>query len=186
MSPGAGLHTPSYYEILQLPPPRSSHPLIKEDVKAAYHRALLIHHPDKAKKNGSLKSIPPQSAHGAVYSIDQIVAAYDTLADPLKRSAYDKQFDELLRGGTLLAQSSEEKGIHRGVETLDLEDLSFNDETSTWHHKCRCGNEDGHIVTEAELERAADHGEIYVGCRGCSLFVKVEFGVADAANLTDN
>lgn len=185
MSSGSALHAPSYYEILQLPPPRSSQTLTKEDVKAAYHRALLVHHPDKATKNVSAKSLAQQSTNAIFYSIDQIVAAYETLADPLKCSAYKKQF-EGISNGEVLSRPSEEKGTHPGVEALDLEDLSFDEETSTWHHECRCGNEDGYVVTEAELESEAEHGEIYVGCRGCSLFIKVMFGVTEAVTLTDN
>jgi diphthamide biosynthesis protein 4 len=185
MSSGSALHAPSYYEILQLPPPRSSQTLTKEDIKAAYHRALLVHHPDKATKNVSTKSIAQQSTNAIFYSIDQIVAAYETLADPLKRSAYNKQF-EGISNGEGVSRPSEEKGTHPGVEALDLEDLSFDEENSTWHHQCRCGNEDGYVVTEAELDSEAEHGEIYVGCRGCSLFIKVMFRVTEAVTLTDN
>lgn len=175
---------PSYYEILQLPPPRSSQKLAKEDIKAAYHRALLAHHPDKATKNPSAPMIAQKSANEDIYSVDQIVAAYETLVDPVKRTAYNERLDRISNGGA--STLSKEKGTHPGVETLDLEELSFNEETNIWQHKCRCGNEDGYVLTEAELEREAEHGEIYVGCRGCSLFIRVVFGVTEEVVVTQN
>jgi diphthamide biosynthesis protein 4 len=184
MSSGATPHAPSYYEILQLslPTGRSSHTLTKEAIKTAYHSALLIHHPDKAAKHAPYANFPTQQS---LYSIDQIVTAYETLADPLKRSAYNQQLGEIARGATL-SRPSQEKGTHPGVEIFDLEDLSFSEETGTWHHQCRCGNEEGYIVTEVELDSEAEHGEIFIGCRGCSLFIKVLFSVTDAVTVTGN
>ena len=81
--------TPSYYEILQLSHSEDSKPLTRDDVKAAYHRALLIHHPDKATtRNASAEPIAPRSANhdddhndgSAYYTIDQIVGARHVLS----------------------------------------------------------------------------------------------------------
>jgi diphthamide biosynthesis protein 4 len=181
MTPGPKQDSSNYYEILQLPRSHSSHSPAKEDVKAAYHRALLLHHPDKATKKTSTKPIA-ESVASATYSIDQIVAAYETLSDPLKRKTYNEQLE--ISYNEVVSHSSREKGTHLGVETFDLEDLSFNEDTNTWHHTCRCGNEEGYVLNEAELEREVEHGEIYVGCRGCSLFIKVVFGVAEEGVAT--
>ena len=185
----SALQTASYYEVLQLPYSRDSGPLTRDNVKAAYHQALLIHHPDKATtKNGTAKPIASRSTNdddddddddGAYYSIDQIVAAYETLADPRKRSAYDERLHKTSVSGGTLKLSKDEKGTHPGVEALDLEDLSFNEETNTWHHKCRCGSEDGYVLREADMDKEAERGEIYVGCKGCSLFIKVVFSVVE-------
>lgn len=179
--------TPSYYEILQLSHSKDSKPLTRDDVKAAYHRALLIHHPDKATtRNASAEPIAPRSANddddnkiSAHYSIDQIVAAYETLVNPRKRSAYDERLHTTSFSGGTARLSKNEKGTHPGVEALDLEDLSYNEETNTWHHECRCGNEDGYVLNEADMEKEAERGEIYVGCKGCSLFIKVVFSVTE-------
>ena len=180
--------TPSYYEILQLSHYKDSKALTRDDVKAAYHRALLIHHPDKATtRNASAEPIARRSANdddddndgSAYYSIDQIVAAYETLVDPRKRSAYDERLHRTSFSGGTARLSKNEKGTHPGVEALDLEDLSYNEETNTWHHECRCGNEDGYVLDEADMEKEAERGEIYVGCKGCSLFIKVVFSVTE-------
>jgi diphthamide biosynthesis protein 4 len=186
------LQTPSYYEILRLSHSKDSEPLTRDDVKAAYHRALLIHHPDKATtRNASAEPIAPRRANdddddddddsdgSAYYSIDQIVAAYETLVDPSKRSAYDERLRRTSFSGGTSRSSKNEKGTHPGVEALDLEDLSYNEETNTWHHECRCGNEDGYVLNEADMEKEAERGEIYVGCKGCSLFIKVVFSVTE-------
>lgn len=171
MSGGSTSQPPNYYAILQLPKVHPPQELVKEDVKAAYHRALLLHHPDKAGNSKSTDARPQVEKNG-VYSVDSIIAAYETLADPLKRNAYDASFE-------MRWEIVEEKGTHPGVETFDLEDLSLDEDTSTWHQPCRCGSEDGFVLTEAELEKVSRQGEIYVGCKGCSLFIKVVFGVAE-------
>lgn len=35
------------------------------------------------------------------------------------------------------------------------------------------------MVTEEELEKESAHGEIVIGCRGCSLWMKVLFAVQE-------
>jgi diphthamide biosynthesis protein 4 len=57
-----------------------------------------------------------------------------------------------------------------------------NGETETeteWHRACRCGVAPGFVIREAELESAVQAGEaeVLVGCAGCSLWVRVGFGV---------
>lgn len=81
---------------------------------------------------------------------------------------------------------------HTGMEIVDLEELDFegggleneneNDATATeniWKRACRCGSIPAFVVTEAELEKAADEGELVTGCKGCSLWLKVMFTVDD-------
>ncbi|OAX80239.1 hypothetical protein ACJ72_05431 [Emergomyces africanus] len=53
---------PNHYSILNIPYP-PSHPLLKQDVKLAYHRALLKHHPDKSGPRSSRNpaKTPPTS-----------------------------------------------------------------------------------------------------------------------------
>lgn len=78
------------------------------------------------------------------------------------------------------AQSKEE--WKTGIETIDLDDLNMDeDETKehTWYRGCRCGEERGFVITEGDLEDAAQDGEVTVGCRGCSLWLRVLFGVVE-------
>ncbi|PYH79419.1 DnaJ-domain-containing protein [Aspergillus uvarum CBS 121591] len=185
-----------YYEILGLS--FTTAPLSKQELKTAYHRALLKHHPDKAAAAGSA-STPTQDAppsflasndtHGSSspqtrpYTIDEITAAYKTLSVPSLRAEYDRS----LRLDRARAAAGQEKAggngvlFHTGLEVVDLEDLGCAEDEDgdgdVWYRGCRCGDERGFLLTEEDLEREAENGEIVVGCRGCSLWMKVLFAV---------
>ncbi|KIX97699.1 uncharacterized protein Z520_06477 [Fonsecaea multimorphosa CBS 102226] len=175
--------THTHYDVLQLPRrPEQFHRLSKDDIKAAYRRALLIHHPDKAPsttKNVSLRTLQSNGASTPtpVYSIDDIVVAYEVLSDSKRRAEYDRTLNPAVSfGGN---NEGGEKGTHIGVEIYDLEDLKFDESQGIWSKSCRCGDEQGYTVTESDLEKEAQQGEIYVGCRGCSLFIKVLFALEE-------
>ena len=187
------------YEILNLPFTGStSTTLSKQQVKIAYHKALLKHHPDKAGAvahdtglQGSILPTPngfsmrssDDTPHRRAYTIDEITKAYKTLSDPGLRAEYDRS----LRLDRLKVAEREMTGdvFHTGLEIVDLEDLdcdegeTANGETVCWYRGCRCGDERGYLVTDNDLEREAEHGEIIIGCRGCSLWMKILFAVQD-------
>ncbi|KAI1612307.1 cytochrome c peroxidase [Exophiala viscosa] len=160
---------PTHYDVLQLDRHADWSRLTLDNIKAAYRRALLIHHPDKT----IISSRPAQPTPTCTYSIDDIAVAYEVLSDPAKRRAYDATLDT--PNGSVLT----EKSAHIGVEAFDLEDLNYDETESIWSKSCRCGDEHGYILTESDLERESQHGEVYVGCRGCSLFIKVLFGLQE-------
>ncbi|KAJ5721336.1 uncharacterized protein N7483_009270 [Penicillium malachiteum] len=181
-----------YYQILNIPFTSSSAALSKQQIKLAYHKALLKHHPDKASAVTSDSSIQgstyasstsTQSRNGTeTYSIDEITTAYKTLSDPGQRAEYDRT----LRLDRLKVAEREKTGdvFHTGLEIVDLEDLACDEGDGTtdvvcWYRGCRCGDERGFLVTEDDLEREAEHGEIVIGCRGCSLWLKILFAVED-------
>ncbi|OOF98032.1 hypothetical protein ASPCADRAFT_205313 [Aspergillus carbonarius ITEM 5010] len=169
-----------YYEILNLPFTETSSTLSKSQLKAAYHKALLKHHPDKATP-GAIDQTPlDTNDSGRNFTIDEITTAYKTLSDPYLRAEYDRS----LRLDRARVAEREKTGtvFHTGLEVVDLEDLACEEggeEGTVWYRGCRCGDERGFLVTELELEREAEHGEIVVGCRGCSLWMKVLFAVED-------
>lgn len=159
-------NTPNHYDILGLPNPHGMKQQISQhDVKTAYRRALLRHHPDKS--NGVHTVDRPV----AKYTVDQLLLAYSTLSDPAKRSRYDQS--------QRLASNLEEPKSHPGLELVDLDDLGFNEAECTWYRSCRCGNQRGFSITEQELEDNAEYGEVITMCRGCSLCLKVKFVVVD-------
>lgn len=184
-----------YYQILSLPYTSSSADFSKQEIKIAYHKALLKNHPDKARAvardtdlDGSISGMtisstrPVNKASGhRIYTIDEITTAYKTLSDSTLRAEYDRA----LRLDRLKAAEREKTGdvFHTGLEIVDLEDLVCDEDDDSrgacWYRGCRCGDERGFQVTEQELEKEADHGEIVVGCRGCSLWLKVLFAVED-------
>jgi diphthamide biosynthesis protein 4 len=170
----------SYYEILKLPR-NASTTLTSEDVKTAYHRALLLHHPDKTKTKVVNSTSLTEKRNGTRFSIDDILTAYQTLSDPVSRAAYDRR----LHSSTSLGFTGQNDQVtHIGVETVDLEELDVDEDNTEWYRGCRCGDERGYVVTEKDLERESLHGEIYIGCKGCSLFLKVLFGTTENEDHT--
>lgn len=172
--------THDHYTILNLQFTESSSSFSKQQLKLAYHQALLKHHPDKTQDQDNDKT--PRHGHPSptnVYTIDEITTAYKTLSDPLQRAEYDRS----LRLDRLKTVEREKTGavFHTGLEVVDLEDLQEEEEEGSdglfWFRGCRCGDERGFMVTEEDLEREEEHGEVVVGCRGCSLYMKVLFAV---------
>lgn len=165
----------TYYEILGLPETiRSESSIPAQTLRGAYRRALLQNHPDKSQ----LSPTPTLSSKASAYSIDQISEAFNILSDARSRAQYDKEL-KLQAGG---ANASGEKGrqaFRTGVETVDLDDLGFDEAQDEWYRSCRCGDARGFLIKEADLEEAADDGELNVGCKGCSLWLKVLFGVIE-------
>ncbi|KAJ5406441.1 heme peroxidase [Penicillium sp. CMV-2018d] len=175
----------------------SSTVLSKQQIKIAYHKALLKHHPDKAGAvaretglSGSTNPTPTSTPNPLfansdgnssrqLYTIDQITTAYKTLSDPALRAEYNRS----LRLDRLKVAEREKTGdvFHTGLEIVDLEDLACEEaegaDGDCWYRGCRCGDERGFLVNEEDLEREAEHGEIIIGCRGCSLWLKILFAV---------
>lgn len=190
---------PDHYEILNLPFPNPG--LSKTTLKLAYHKALLKHHPDKSTtptpavsnlpspspSPSTSPSTPPPSTKGpasAAYTIDQITSAFKVLSDPALRPEYDRslRLSRSRQNGASGDRNGDGDTFHIGLEIVDLEDLTYDEageDFVCWFRGCRCGDERGFLVTEEDLEREVESGEIVVGCRGCSLWVKVVFGVEE-------
>lgn len=167
----------SHYRVLGLPFSPSGLHITSQDVKKAYRRALLQHHPDKLDALN-----PPRKTHlhlstssSTEYTIDDISLAYKTLSDPRARAEYDREL-------CLRQQAPRNQGAdgnaQTGLETVDLDDLNYDEGRNVWYLGCRCGEDRGFMVTEEELDREKEHGEVVTGCRGCSLWRKVLFQIA--------
>lgn len=191
---------PTHYEILALPPslltttPSSSSSSHNQLLKRAYRRALLNHHPDKTNI-----PTPTTSTQRPTYTIDQITLAYTTLSTPSLRAAYDRDlvltntnpFSSSPTKPNLSSSSSQQQDRDNqktGLETVDLDDLSYDDESrgGEWFRACRCGNARGFRVGEEDLDEALGEvpggggmGEVVVGCVDCSLWLRVLFAVAE-------
>lgn len=173
---------PTHYEVLDISPsllefshgggPSTETQLLRR----AYHRALLRHHPDKAAteelKTSGHASRTPQT--GALYTVDQITTAYNTLNDPKLRREYELALRQLAAADP--AASQQEETFRTGVEVLDLDDLPFDEASERWYMGCRCGNEKGFEFGEEVLDER--EREVFVGCKDCSLWIKVQYEVA--------
>lgn len=162
----------THYEVLGLPDVIRNGPVISaQTLRNAYRRALLQNHPDKS-------AYATPKSRGRPFSIDQITEAYNTLLAPDLRAAYDNEL-RLQRDNTSSGAVKSKQEFHTGVETVDLDDLEVNESQDTWHRSCRCGDERGFLIAESDLEEAGEDGELNVGCRGCSLWLKVLFSIIE-------
>ncbi len=94
-----------YYGLLGVPRNAS-----QEDVKRAYRRLALRYHPDK------------NQAEDAEEKFKEIAEAYEVLADPDKRAAFDRYGEEGLRSGPAGARRQQQQQ-HRHRQQFD--DFSF-------------------------------------------------------------
>lgn len=155
----------NYYDVLGLSPqPTRTPKLGQEDIKIAYRRALLQHHPDKSKVKMGI-SDPMQK-----YTIDEVTFAYHFLSDITKKAEYDRSL-RLLAPKAGNGVSKEQTGL----ESVDLDDMAYDESQNIWFRNCRCGDDRGFRVTEKELENEAQYGEIITGCNGCSLWLCISF-----------
>jgi diphthamide biosynthesis protein 4 len=154
---------PNHYQLLGLESKQTDFTLSAGEVKQAYRRALLQHHPDKTATNAKASGV----------TVDDIALAYKTLADAGLRGEYDAWLQSLVNNG----DSSTPRPRHTGLETIDLDDLDYDATAEIWSRGCRCGDAKGFTLSERGLEEQADEGEIIVGCKGCSLWLRVLFGV---------
>lgn len=169
--------SPNHYEVLGLADGLQDQ-ISQDIIKAAYRKALLQHHPDKSSLQHRDNDIARLSKSVKLqYTVDEISLAQKVLADPIARAEYDRQ---LRLANTRSVAGIKESTVHAGIEALDLEDLDFDEGTSMWYHSCRCGNAKGYRISEEQLERETRHGEVYVGCEGCSLWIRVLFEVEES------
>ncbi|KAI9829656.1 MAG: hypothetical protein M1819_006027 [Sarea resinae] len=192
--PHAHESPPNHYAVLNLPRTRLGQPVSAQEVKFAYRRALLQHHPDKLPLSKERSTIEDKRDGGggstSAYSIDAITDAYKTLIDATARAEYDRLLSlqrhdsQLGRQGSAAGHAAE--AFHSGLEIVDLDDLDFDDAKGLWYRGCRCGQEKGFVVTEEELDKEASHGEIFTGCQGCSLWLKVLFEAIPDEDDHDN
>ncbi|KAL8821558.1 MAG: hypothetical protein Q9223_000402 [Gallowayella weberi] len=160
---------PDCYQVLALQQPFPGRPAVsQEQIKRAYRHALLAHHPDKSRI--AVTSQPNTTQ----YTIDQVTTAYQTLIHPARRLEHDKQ----LRAKPHIKSDSDCVKSHAGIDTLDLDELDHDGYSNEWHRDCRCGDDKGFRVTEDDLQRSSDAGEMITECQGCSLRLRVKFGVA--------
>ncbi|KAI1189060.1 hypothetical protein F5B17DRAFT_228276 [Nemania serpens] len=152
-------------------------------------------------KSSSGKSTSLSSSSSSVpksqltYTVDQIQHAYNVLSDARQRREYDRQLLLTTSSSTLFTSSSFPSSssspptaqqrhsvstrFHTGVETVDLDDLGFDERTGVYFGSCRCGNERGFQFTEEQLEEYEDDLVLMVQCLDCSLWMRVLFDAAE-------
>ncbi|GAP86040.1 putative diphthamide biosynthesis protein 4 [Rosellinia necatrix] len=146
--------------------------------------------PPLFSSSSSSSSVPKSQV---IYTVDQIQHAYGVLSNARQRQEYDRQL-LLAAVATTSASSSafaasspsaaEQRHsvstrFHTGVETVDLDDLGFDERTGVYFGPCRCGNARGFQFAEAQLEEHEDDLVLMVQCLDCSLWMRVLFDAAE-------
>jgi len=179
----------SHYKLLQISPSSS---LSSADIKAAYHKALLKFHPDKAvlsslkptHHNRQCESLDEsaQGKHKTDLDIDiaQLKEAYITLSSPHLRVEYDFKL-----AGERFNNGDAARGP-RPAQIISLEE--FDDRLDGfWHHVCRCGGGGGgggggYVISETEMERGCH----LVACNSCSEVVWVGYEIVEDLETNQN
>ncbi|KAI1357011.1 hypothetical protein F5Y01DRAFT_9528 [Xylaria sp. FL0043] len=143
------------------------------------------------KSSSSSKSLSSVPKSQLTYTIDQITHAYSVLSDARQRKEYDRQLlltsqshSHSHSSSTSFSSTAEQKHsvstrFHTGVETVDLDDLGFDERSGVYFGSCRCGNARGFQFTEAQLEEYEEDLVLMVQCLDCSLWMRVLFDAAE-------
>lgn len=157
----------SFYEILGLNSDCSL-----EAIKKAYKDRLLNSHPDKTRDTSFSNEV------------NAIQEAYKVLSDPEMRHSYDES----------LKDQQKKEGLHGSGEGLDeysLDEFYFNPVLSEYCMDCpRCRGKDGFHFSEETLEdhcqeRPNGGFEVFAQCSACSLWLKVNFDLAEEYEEAD-
>jgi len=148
---------PDYYAVLAIPRTSSF-----AEIKLAYHRVLLISHPDKQRSNGNA---PPQQHPPVDGDIGLIKQAYATLSNTETRAKYDASVAKIPAGPRPAQIVSLEE-----FDEAEVEDGAM----ASWWYRCRCGGR--YQITEADMEQ----GQHVMGCSSCSEVVWVGYELVDA------
>ncbi|XP_011314215.1 dnaJ homolog subfamily C member 24-like [Fopius arisanus] len=128
-----------YYKVLQC-----SRDSSQDEIKRAYHRLALIHHPDKNSANSE--------------KFLEIEEAWRILSQPNSRRKYDAE----CRQAEL---ESENILIH---ERISLKDLKTEDQKLSF--PCRCGN--NYLINKDDFNN--DDETVYIPCQECTFFIAID------------
>lgn len=162
----------NYYELLGIyrSIPADYAEVSLSEIKQGYHSALLENHPDKQRQQ--------QTGSVALLSIPLIKAAFAVLSNVNERAEYDKK---LLIGGGVAGANTGLPPRATGC-TVDLSELTMHEddpENFKWTRSCRCGETEGYVLTERDLEENGDLTSIVVQCVGCSLWIEVQYEIEE-------
>lgn len=186
---------PTHFEVLSISARNldGQDPTAQADtVKRAYRRALLKHHPDKQAQgrpsaddnddndddnNEAAAFAAPATRTTRHFTIDQITEAYTVLSDAQQRRRYTRTLRQqhqsqsaapASREGATKTRDKRQGAAAGGVETVDLEDLSWSGKRRSYYRACqRCGKTRGFTLHEDDVEDEVEDVELIVECSGC-------------------
>jgi diphthamide biosynthesis protein 4 len=149
------------YEILECR--RDSSP---DEIKASYHRLLLVHHPDK--QSGCVES----DSSSKIDAFLKLHSAYRLLSDATERPKYDS----LLRQTELKDKANE---MEDNSNLLLEQDFEHDELGCVYTRRCRCG--DNFSIGQQEINTllkniltcSADSLLVCLECNTCSIVISV-------------
>ncbi|KAF9274860.1 Diphthamide biosynthesis protein 4 [Mortierella alpina] len=185
-----------YYAILSV-----SQDASLSEIKLQYQKLLLIHHPDKQQQNQSQQSSSVASKE--VIPLQDIKEAWECLRQPNQRAFYDSSLKGISpphqyptdnaisvmhRSGTnmeyVIEAAMRLRANGQVNDDIDLDDMDYNEKSSSYSAPCRCSGE--YVISEDELELGVDT----VVCSTCSLIVRIHYEVEsdheDDSNARNN
>jgi diphthamide biosynthesis protein 4 len=145
----------THYDVLNLPCTCSA-----EEIKAAYKRLVLKEHPDKMDPSWA----PDEAEHrpGQLNQFHKIQEAYHVLQDPDRRARYDAQL-----------QNVEHRVQVHPWDSIDLAQMDYEDETSSYTFKCRCGDMFVLCSADLPLPQIGKSAAVLTECRSCANVLEV-------------
>lgn len=133
-------------------------------MKQAYHRKLLLSHPDKTSNHRNFKKDITQPTNTP--DIALLKEAFNTLSDPRKRRIYDASFVQVTR--------------RRPAQVVSLEEFVVSRDSTgsgaVYAYLCRCGG--SYYISEPDLE-----ADIHViNCETCSEAIWVGYVAVEEDN----
>ncbi|KZO91515.1 DnaJ-domain-containing protein, partial [Calocera viscosa TUFC12733] len=129
----------SYYSLLGVLPNATP-----QQIKHAYHRLVLQHHPDKRRTPASRSASPPNGAsltlpQPETVDTGRLTVAYATLSSMERRNEYDERLRDEASGAAPREDLLETK-IRRPAEVVSLDEfnMSVDDKGEVWTYACRC------------------------------------------------
>lgn len=163
------------------------------------------HSKSKPSKPQSSSSSTTTTTTTTTYTVDQIQEAYSVLSDSKRRTEYNRTLFQKTthnnnnnNNSTSSSHSNSNNSssgksttaatwsFRTGVETVDLDDLGFDERTGVYYRSCRCGNARGYRFEDADLEECEGEGVLMVECLDCSLWLRVLFAPAGDDGDVDN
>jgi len=135
----------------------------QDEIKRAYHRALLRHHPDKKRTDDSVLSPVP--------TVDALREAFRILSNPSSRQSYDQRPKSTTHSVNQMPVMGS-----RPANVVSLDDCQevVQGASLTWTYSCRCG---GLFAISEQLLEEDVH---LVGCDSCSEALWIGYEIQDA------
>lgn len=124
------------------------------EIKQAYKRALLRHHPDK---------LTSQASSASTFTIQEIQEVFLVLSNTEQRICYNAS----------LRSRSHEESLHTLTSDVPIQwfEMDHDEVSDCLKYPCRCGHHFSIFCQDVPRRTAL----VNIPCTGCSLYIQVQF-----------